>query len=156
MICKIIGLFANTLTADNKYSLLNRDKSTQPIQMQLSQKQNYFCEFFSQRFKSSLNFEQFFKKDDRHSWCISEIMDSKKQVRSMSNKSRFRGHFEKQHDKLAKTLLKSERQHFYHIYWSLWKQLSWKKSLLGIFKTLRLFLTHWLKMKTILFLIKTV
>ena len=33
--------------------------------MQLSQKQNYFCEFFSQRFKSSLNFEQFFKKDDR-------------------------------------------------------------------------------------------
>ena len=34
----------------------------------------------------------------------------------MSNKSRFRGHFEKQHDKLAQTLLKSERKHFYHIY----------------------------------------
>ena len=57
----------------------------------------------------------------------------------MSNKSRFRGQFEKEPGKRAQTLLKSERQHFYRIYWSLWKQLSWKKSLLGIFKILRLF-----------------
>ena len=35
-ICKIFGLFFNTLTADSKYSLLNRNNLNQPIQMQLS------------------------------------------------------------------------------------------------------------------------
>ena len=28
---KILGLFVNTLTSNDKYSLLNRDKSVQPI-----------------------------------------------------------------------------------------------------------------------------
>ena len=46
----------NTLSADGKYSLLNRDNLTQPIQMQLSRKQKTFCEFFSAFVKSSLNF----------------------------------------------------------------------------------------------------
>ena len=50
----------------------------QPIQMQLSQKQKSFSEFFSQRLKSSLNFEHFRKKDDPHASCISEITDSGK------------------------------------------------------------------------------
>ena len=51
-------------------------------------------------------------------------------VRQMSKKSRLRGPFYNQHGKQAETLLKSERQHLNHIYWSLWRQLSWKKSLL--------------------------
>ena len=55
---------------------------------------------------------------------FTEIGESKKQVRSMSNKSRFREPFEKQHGKQAKRLLKSERQHLYHIYWSLRRQFS--------------------------------
>ena len=46
VICKVLGLFVNTLTADDKYSLLNRDNLTQPIHMQLSQKQKNFLEFF--------------------------------------------------------------------------------------------------------------
>ena len=46
MICKIVGLFVNTLTADDKYSLLNNHNLTQPIQMQLSQKQKTFSTFF--------------------------------------------------------------------------------------------------------------
>ena len=33
MIGIILGLFFNTLTAGQKYSFLNRDKQTQPIQM---------------------------------------------------------------------------------------------------------------------------
>ena len=66
MICKISRLFINTLSADGKYSLLNRDNLTQPIQMQLSQKQKLFADFFSAFLKSSLNFEHFLKKDDRH------------------------------------------------------------------------------------------
>ena len=34
----------NTLTANDKYSLVNRDSLTQPIHMQLSQKQKIFSE----------------------------------------------------------------------------------------------------------------
>ena len=35
----------NTLTADDKYSLLNRDNLTQPIQIVLSQKEKTFPDF---------------------------------------------------------------------------------------------------------------
>ena len=78
VICKISRLFPNTLSADGKYSLLNRDNLTQPIQMQLSRKQKTFSDFFSAFLKSSLNFEYFFKKDDPHWWFISKITDPKK------------------------------------------------------------------------------
>ena len=66
MICKISRLFINTLSADGKYSVFNRDNLTQPIQMQLSGKQKTFSQFFSAFLKSSLNFEHFPKKDERH------------------------------------------------------------------------------------------
>ena len=46
--------------------------------MELSQKQKTFSEFFDAFLKYSLNFERFQKIYDRHSWCISEIMDSEK------------------------------------------------------------------------------
>ena len=47
VIYKIPRLFVNTLTADDKHYLLNRDNLTQPTQMQLYQKQKTFSEFFS-------------------------------------------------------------------------------------------------------------
>ena len=47
VICKILGLFVNALTADDKYSLVNRDNLLQDLQMQLSQKQKHFFNFFS-------------------------------------------------------------------------------------------------------------
>ena len=56
LICKISRLFPNTLSSDGKYSLFKREYLTQPIQMQLSGKQNTFSEFFSAFWKSSLNF----------------------------------------------------------------------------------------------------
>ena len=43
------------------------------------------------------------------------------------------------HGKQAETLLKSQRQHFYHSSWSLWLIFSWKKSILVICKILGLF-----------------
>ena len=46
MIQKILKLFVNTLTAHDKHYLLNRDNLAQRIQMQLSQKQKTFPEFF--------------------------------------------------------------------------------------------------------------
>ena len=59
VLCKILGLFLNTLTDDDKYSLLYRDNSTQPIQILLSQKQKTFSEIFSAFLKLTLNFEHF-------------------------------------------------------------------------------------------------
>ena len=46
VICKILGLFVNTLTADGKYSLLHRHNLLQHFQMILSQKQKTFSAFF--------------------------------------------------------------------------------------------------------------
>ena len=46
--------------------------------MELSQKQKTFSEYFCAFLKSSLNFEHFQKKDDSHSWGISEITDFEK------------------------------------------------------------------------------
>ena len=52
-------LFLNTLTADDKYSLISRDKWMEPIQMHLSQKQKIFSQFFSALLEFALNFEHF-------------------------------------------------------------------------------------------------
>ena len=60
-------MFVNTLTADDKYSLLNRDNLTQQNPTQLSQKQKAFSEFFLAFSKYTLNFEEFEKRDDPHS-----------------------------------------------------------------------------------------
>ena len=47
VICKILGLFLNTLVADDNYSLLNWDNLTQPSQMQISEKQKTLSQYFS-------------------------------------------------------------------------------------------------------------
>ena len=57
-------LFINTFTADEKYSLVNRDNLALPIQMQFSQKQKAFYDFFDSVLKSRLKFEDFEKRDD--------------------------------------------------------------------------------------------
>ena len=67
MIHKVLRLFVNTLTVNDKHYLLNRDNLTQPIQMQLSQKQKTFSEFFFAFLKSILNFKHLTKKDGPHS-----------------------------------------------------------------------------------------
>ena len=59
---KILRPFVNTLSEDDKYSLLDGDNLTQPIQILLSQKQKTSSEFFSSFLKSTLNFEHFQKK----------------------------------------------------------------------------------------------
>ena len=67
MIHKILRLFVNTLIVDDKHYLLNRDNLTQPIQIQLSEKQKTFSEFFFAFSKSILNFNYLPKNDDPHS-----------------------------------------------------------------------------------------
>ena len=77
VLCKILGLFVNTLTADDKYSLLNTDNLTRSIQTLLSVKQKTFSQLFSSFLKSTLNFEHFQKRDEPHRPCISGITVSK-------------------------------------------------------------------------------
>ena len=60
-------MFLNTLTADDQYSLLNRDNSTQPIRTQFFQKQKDFSEDFLAFLKSTLIFDHLQKKDELHS-----------------------------------------------------------------------------------------
>ena len=48
--------------------------------MELSQKQEIFSQFFFAFLKSNLNFERFPKKEEPHSWFISEIKDPEKGV----------------------------------------------------------------------------
>ena len=62
VLCKISGLLLKTLTDDDKYSLLDGDNLTQPIQILLSQKQKTFSQFGSAFLKSTLNVEHFQKK----------------------------------------------------------------------------------------------
>ena len=78
VLCKILRLFVNILTDDDKYSLLYRDNLMQPIQILLSQKQKTFSQNFAAFLKVTLNFKHFGEKDDPHSRCISQITVSEK------------------------------------------------------------------------------
>ena len=67
VIHKILRLFVDTLTVNDKHYLLNRDNLPQAIQMQLSQKQKTFSEFFVIFLNSILNFKILTKKYDPRS-----------------------------------------------------------------------------------------
>ena len=79
--CKILGLLVKALAADEKYTVLNRDNLTIPIQTQLSEKQKTFSEFFLAFLRSRINLKHFEKEGDPHRFCIFEITDSENVVR---------------------------------------------------------------------------
>ena len=76
-----MGLLVNTLATYEKYPVLNRDNLTIPIQMELSEKQKPFSDFFAGFLKSIWNFEHFERKDDSHSFFIYEIPECENVVR---------------------------------------------------------------------------
>ena len=78
--CQFLRLLVNTLAADGKYLVLNRDNLTIQIRTQLSQKQKNFSRFFSAFLKSGLKLEHFEIKDDPLRFCFSEITESKNVV----------------------------------------------------------------------------
>ena len=71
VLCEILRLFVNALTADDKYSLRYRENSPQPIQMQSFKQQQTFSEFLAASLKSTSKFENLEEKDDFDSSCIS-------------------------------------------------------------------------------------
>ena len=76
-----MGLPVNSLAADEKSPVLNRDNLRIPVQMQLSQKERTFSQILIAFWKSRLNFKHFEKRDDSHAFCILEITDSENVVR---------------------------------------------------------------------------
>ena len=106
--CQILGLLVNTLPADEKYLVLNRDNLTIPIQMQLSEKPKILLTFYL------------------IVWSLAEILNVLKKKRTLTafvfpilrtpktwldEKSRLRGSFEKQHGKRTQALFKSASHH---------------------------------------------
>ena len=75
---KILGLFVNRLTAENKYSRRNMQIFAQQDQTPLSLKQKTFSEFFIAFLKATSNVEHLREKGDPPSLSFSEIIDSKR------------------------------------------------------------------------------
>ena len=103
------------MTADAKYSLLNRDNLTQLFRMQLSQKQKVFSQFFLAFSKCALNFENFQKNMTLIADLFLKLRTPENVSRYMSIKSRLKGPFDRQDGKRIQTLLRSGEQHCYHI-----------------------------------------
>ena len=55
--CQILGLLVNSLAADEKSPILNRDNLTIPIQMHITEKEKTFSEVFAAFLKSRLIFQ---------------------------------------------------------------------------------------------------
>ena len=72
-------------------------------------------------------------------YVFPKLKTAKYVVKEASKNSHFKRRFDKLNGKRSQTLLQSEGQHLYHIYWSTRKQLSVKKYLLVIWKMLGLF-----------------
>ena len=78
--CKILGLLVNTLAANEKYPVLNRDNLTIPIQMQLSNQQKLFLNFLLHFWNLAEILNILKKKHDPHRFCLFEI--TKKCIKS--------------------------------------------------------------------------
>ena len=71
-------MFRNTLTANDKYPVKDSRNLSSPIQMELSLKPIIFSDFLVPFLESTSNFKHFEKKDDRHTYFISEIRECEK------------------------------------------------------------------------------
>ena len=75
---KILRLFVNALTDDDKYSGINMKNLREQFQTPLSQKQKNFSAFFIAFLKCAWNLEHFQKKDEYPSLIISKIIDAER------------------------------------------------------------------------------
>ena len=78
---KLFSRFFNTLTADDKYSLISRDNWMQTSQMHLSKKQNVFSQFFDAFFEFALNFKYLQKKMTLRAYEFPKLPTTKDMLR---------------------------------------------------------------------------
>ena len=67
VICQILGVLRNILTANDKYAFGDCENLSSPRKIQLSLKPETLCDSFLPFLESTSNFKRFEKKDDRHS-----------------------------------------------------------------------------------------
>ena len=89
--------------------------------------------------ESTSNFKNFLKKKMVIPNVFPKLETVKDLVRPLSKKYRLRTFLDSQHVKGPQTLVKSESDHFYHIFPSLWGSMIWKKSPLFQFKIIGVF-----------------
>ena len=78
---KLFRPFFNTLTADDRYSLISKNKWMQTIHMHLSQKPKIFSELFCAFFEFVLNFEHFQTKMTRIAYVFPKLSTTKDVLR---------------------------------------------------------------------------
>ena len=126
-----------TLTADEEYSLRNRQTFWQPIQLQLSKKQIFFSQFLAACLKFASNVERFQKKMTVKGYVFLKLETAKMWlVKGLKNLLL---------EHLATVnMLSSQKtftQHFHHIVSSLWQKMSLKILVLVYLKSYECLLT---------------
>ena len=71
-------MFRYTLTANEKYPVQDCVNLSVPIQMHLSLKLKIFSDLFVPFLEATSNFKHFEKKDDPHTYFISQITECEK------------------------------------------------------------------------------
>ena len=108
MICEILGVFRNTLTANDKYPVWDCENLWFPIQMELSSNPKPFSYFF---FCYSQNLHQIWKSYKKKLIVIATLLRNfqavKDLVKLLSEEHCFRTSFESQHVRVSQTLVKS-------------------------------------------------
>ena len=75
VICEMLAIFRNTLTANDNFPVQASENLSSPIQMQQSLKPKTFSNLLDPFLESTSNFKHFEKKDDHHTYFISEIAE---------------------------------------------------------------------------------
>ena len=75
VLSQILGVFVTTFNVDGKHPGSDCKNLQLPIQMQLSEKRKPFSQLFVPFLESTSNFKHFEKKDDRHTYLLSEITE---------------------------------------------------------------------------------
>ena len=68
-------MFGNTLTANDNYPVQDCENLSSPIQMHLSLETKFFSDLFVKFLEFTSNLKHFEKKDDRHTYFLSEITE---------------------------------------------------------------------------------
>ena len=154
--CQFLGQLLNTLAANEKYPVLNRDNLTIPIQMQLSQKSSIFSLFFAEFLKSSRTFERFGEKVTLRAFVFSKLQNPKTWLDKCLKSS-----FSENPSTIKMVNVSKHYSNLHNITFIIFIgnfQVNWvgKSHRYWHAESWDCLLKHWLTMENILFLIETV
>ena len=127
---KIFSLFANTLTADDKYSYRNMQNFLQQLQTLLSQKRKTLSGFFNAFLKCHEIYNILKKRMNVIALLFPNLLSPKEVATETSRRSFFRTPFGNQRVNGFQTPLKVARHHYYPFFPWIPGKVSWKKTVL--------------------------